>query len=231
MKYLHYFMGILCAFCLMIIFLITSVEAVAYWTPGYYDSEYSKYGVADTVLMEQEDLLMVTEEMMAYLRGDRADLHVPTVVNGVPREFFNEREMAHMADVQGLFLAAIMLRRICAGLAVLCIAVLIFTKAALRRLLPRTFCMGTLLFFGVTAALTALISTDFTKYFILFHKMFFHNDLWILNPATDLLINIVPEPFFMDTALRIAITFAVMTALLFFGSLFVLIYDRKRKIS
>ena len=53
-------------------------------------------------------------------------------------------------------------------------------------------------------------ASDFSKYFIVFHHIFFDNDLWILNPATDLLINIVPEPFFMDTALRIGITFGLM---------------------
>ena len=44
MKYFQHFLGILCAFCLMIIFLITSVEAVAYWTPGYYEKEYENIG-------------------------------------------------------------------------------------------------------------------------------------------------------------------------------------------
>ena len=45
MKYFQHFLGILCAFCLMIIFLITSVEAVAYWTPGYYEKEYENIGI------------------------------------------------------------------------------------------------------------------------------------------------------------------------------------------
>ena len=71
----------------MIIFLITSVEAVAYWTPDYYEKEYEKYGVAEDVNMEMEDLLDVTQEMMAFLRGKRADLHVPTTVGGAQRDF------------------------------------------------------------------------------------------------------------------------------------------------
>ena len=183
MKLLEHFLGVLCAFCLMIIFLITSVEAVAYWTPGYYEHEYSKYNVTEAVRMEMDDLLEVTDEMMAYLRGDREDLHVDTIVNGEPREFFNAREIAHMEDVRGLFIGALM--------------------------------AGTGLFFLITAGLAALISTDFTKYFVIFHHIFFDNDLWLLDARTDLLINIVPEPFFMDTAARIGITFAGMTALLF----------------
>lgn len=60
---------------------------MAYWTPGYYEHEYSKYNVTEAVRMEMDDLLEVTDEMMAYLRGNREDLHVDTIVNGEPREF------------------------------------------------------------------------------------------------------------------------------------------------
>ena len=40
---LSYALGILFSFCLIVTLLITSVEAVTYWTPGYYEREYSKY--------------------------------------------------------------------------------------------------------------------------------------------------------------------------------------------
>lgn len=99
--------GIVCAFCLMIAFLITSVEAVVYWTPGYFETEYETYQVPETVHMQMDDLLYVTEEMMAYLRGNRDDLHIDTVVDGQEREFFNEREIAHMEDVRELFIGAL----------------------------------------------------------------------------------------------------------------------------
>lgn len=93
--YLSWLLGLICAFSLMIVFLITSVEAVAYWTPHYYENEYTRYQVADDVHMEMDDLLYVTDEMMAYLRGSRDDLNIDTVVDGTPREFFNAREKAH----------------------------------------------------------------------------------------------------------------------------------------
>lgn len=213
MKHIHTLIGILCAFALMITLLITSVEAVTYWTPGYYEKEYTKYNVTEAVHMEMDDLLDVTHEMMAYLRGDREDLHVPTIVNGQPRAFFNEREIAHMEDVRGLFLAAIAIRRACLVGIAAGIALLLALKADIRRVLPQTICAGTLLFFGVLAALALIISTNFTKYFIIFHEIFFNNDLWILDPSTDLLINIVPEPFFVDTAARIGLTYGVSVAL------------------
>lgn len=230
MKWIHRFLGILCAFCLMIIFLFTAVEAVAYWTPGYFEKEYTKYHVAEDVNMEMKDLLYVTHEMMAFLRGDREDLHVPTIVDGVEREFFNEREIAHMEDVKGLFLSAIALRRACAVITVLSIALLFLLKARVKYVLPRMLCIGAGLFLATAAVLTGIISTDFSKYFILFHKIFFSNDLWILDQATDLLINIVPEPFFMDTAARIGITFAAMTVFLFIVCIAAIRREKNRKI-
>lgn len=216
MKYFHRLLGILMAFCLMISLFITSVEAVVYWTPGYFEKEYTKYEVLeDLPAMTMEDLLEVTEEMMDYLRGDREDLHIMTVMGGQEREFFNAREIAHMEDVQGLFLAAITIRRVCLVLCALSLVLLAAAKADLKRLLPSSICLGTGLFFGLIAALAGIISTDFTKYFIMFHHIFFDNDLWILDPATDMLINIVPEGFFMDTAGRIAFTFGSLSLILF----------------
>ena len=137
MKHLQRFAGILTAFCLMIILFFTSVEAVVYWTPGYFEKEYTKYQVLDDLpSMTMDDLLDVTDQMMAYLKGKRADLHVSTHMGGETREFFNEREIAHMEDVQGLFLKAIALRRICLVVCVVMLLFMILSKADLRTLLP-----------------------------------------------------------------------------------------------
>lgn len=228
MKPLHNALGILCAFALMITLFITSIEAVTYWTPGYYEKEYEKYNVLADVPMEMEDLLDVTTQMMAYLRGDRPDLHVPTIVDGQPREFFNDREIAHMEDVRGLFLAAIAIRRGCIGAILAALALLVLLKADVKRVLPRMLCAGTVLFFAVLAVLAGIIASDFSKYFVIFHEIFFNNDLWLLDPTTDLLINIVPEPFFMDTAARIGITFGVCVAVVFALCAAVIMHQKKR---
>lgn len=226
MKFLHYTLGLLCSFCLMIILLITSIEAVAYWTPGYYEKEYTKYNVTEAVNMEMEDLLDVTKEMMSYLKGKRENLNVQTTVGGVEREFFNEREIAHMADVQGLFLAAITIRRICLAISILCILLLVVLKSRVKQVLPKSICIGTGMFFAIICILAGIISTDFSKYFVVFHEIFFTNDLWLLDPQTDLLINIVPEPFFVDTAARIGLTYGVSVLVLLLLCVF---YIRKQK--
>ena len=211
-------LGILCAVCLMLVFLITAIEAVVYWTPGYFEAEYTKYQVLNHLpSMTMEDLLIVTDEMMAYLRGNREDLHVFTTLGGQYMEFFNAREIAHMEDVRDLFIGGLWIRRI--GLVVTAAYTVILAiwsknvperKHLLKTAVPGSLCLGTGLFFAAALFIAATVASDFSRYFVVFHHIFFHNDLWILNPATDLLINIVPEPFFMDTALRIGITFGIM---------------------
>lgn len=216
MKALYHVMGLMVAFCLMAVALITSVEAVVYWNDGYFEKEYRKYHVLQEVSMEMDDLLFVTDEMMAYLKGERDDLVVNTIVDGKERDFFNEKEKRHMEDVQGLFLGAVHLRRGAAVLMVLLGAALLLKKQAF--LLLRMLQWGIGLFIGGMAGLAALVSTDFTKYFTYFHLIFFDNMDWYLNPETDLLINIVPEGFFRDTAYTVAGLFLAVSFILWLGA-------------
>lgn len=124
-----------------------------------------------------------------------------------------------MEDVRGLFLGAIAIRRGCLLAILAALALLFCSKADWKRILPRTICVGTLIFFALLAALAGIISSNFSKYFIVFHHIFFDNDLWMLDPRTDLLINIVPEPFFMDTAARIGVVYGMSVLTVFFGCL------------
>ncbi|WP_124067250.1 TIGR01906 family membrane protein [Clostridium sp. E02] len=212
-KVLQYTIGIIFSICLMIVLLFTSVEAAVYWTPGYFEKEYAKYHVPEAVSMTMEDLLDVTGEMMSYLRGNREDLHVETTMGGVNREFFNAREIAHMEDVKGLFLGALSLRRACLLIMAICLLLLILLKTTFQTTFIKSLCIGTGLFFCLIAGIAGIISTDFTKYFILFHRIFFHNDFWMLDPSTDMLINIVPEGFFRDTVFYIG--FLTISSVLF----------------
>ena len=47
-------------------------------------------------------------------------------------------------------------------------------------------------------------ATDFDSAFTFFHHLLFTNDLWLLNPETDLLIRICPQEMFMQMGIRIA---------------------------
>lgn len=171
----------------------------------------------------------VTEEMMAYLRGDREDLVVWTTVNGEKQEFFNDREKAHMVDVQNLFLGGLTLRFSAIIVLVISLSGLIFTKGNWKRILPKSFLTGLGAFLVISGGLGVLCASDFNKYFFLFHEIFFDNDLWLLDPATDLMIRMLPEGFFFDMVIRIGSIFIGMLAILLILSMLILHRQKANK--
>ena len=113
-----------------------------------------------------------------------------------------------MEDVRGLFVGAVYLRYILIAVSILCIIAVKLLKGKIFCFLSNVLTFGTLFTLVITAVLVFLIAGDFEKYFIIFHHIFFNNDLWMLDPATDNLINIVPQGFFMDMSKRIMIVFS-----------------------
>ena len=132
MKIVHWFLGMTAILSVIVILLISSFEIGIYSDFGWYEKEYEKYNVTEDLEMKMDDVMDVTEEMMAYLRGDREGLVVWTTVNGEKQEFFNDREKAHMVDVQNLFLGGLTLRFSAIIVLVISLSGLIFTKGELE---------------------------------------------------------------------------------------------------
>lgn len=227
MKILHWLVSMVAVFAGIIIILISSFELGIYGGFGFYEKEYAKYEVTDDLEMEMPDVMYVTEEMMAYLRGNRDDLVVETIVDGSSREFFNDREKAHMVDVKNLFLGGLKLRMIAIVVLIISIVLLVLMKAKLMRILAKAYQIGLVLFAALGGVAAYLFATDFTKYFYLFHEIFFTNDLWLLDPETDLMIRMLPEGFFFDMVTRIGIIFGGCILVLLVSSMICGYFVRK----
>ncbi len=63
--------------------------------------------------------------------------------------------------------------------------------------------------------LGALIMLNFDKAFVVFHQLFFDNDLWLFDPATDPVIKILPDTFFLHCALLIILLVILGSIILF----------------
>lgn len=72
--------------------------------------------------------------------------------------------------------------------------------------------LAAVLIFALIVLIASLI--DFTEVFTIFHKIFFDNDLWILYPDEDNLINIMQEDVFADAAIWIGGIWAACALLL-----------------
>lgn len=222
MKGLQWVLSELASVAMLIILIISSFEIGAYSNFGWYEKTYVKYNVLDDLEMEMSDAMQVTKEMMSYLRGNRAHLVVKTNVNGEEREFFNDREKAHMIDVKNLFIGGMWLRRGAILTLAISFLVLIKTNADWKRLLPKSFLITIGNFIGITLAAGILFMTDFHRYFMVFHEIFFTNDLWLLDPDTDLLIRMLPEGFFLDMVKRIGLIFIILMVIVLVISVVIL---------
>lgn len=150
-----------------------------------------------------------------YLTGKR-DVFQFTYkdANGNVVECFHDYEAEHMADCRRLILLAADLRWILGGISL----VLIIMCIALRKDREKII-SGILAGFALTAAayLAMLVwgLVDFDGLFTTFHRIAFTNDLWILNPGTDLLIRLMPTEFFVKLGIRLMLGIAAIALALF----------------
>ncbi|MGI5885510.1 MAG: TIGR01906 family membrane protein [Candidatus Spyradocola sp.] len=181
---------------------------------SFYAYEYEKYGQAETIGISDEGLMRVTNALLDYLWGTRDTLDMQAEIGGQLREVFTQREKDHMVDVRNLVMLArtVMVAAFVAGASLFVLAYFLGKK---QKGGVRAAGIGYLAGAGSlvlgTAAIVFLAMQDFTGVFIRFHEIFFTNDLWLLN-ADDMLIQIVPEPFFADCAALIAAVFGVGAA-------------------
>lgn len=72
----------------------------------------------------------------------------------------------------------------------------------------REYLWGHLRALLVIALMTLVIGAgcmiNFDASFRIFHRIFFTNNLWIFDPRSDYMINMLPEGFFFDFVIRIA---------------------------
>ncbi|WP_168171578.1 TIGR01906 family membrane protein [Oribacterium sp. C9] len=230
MKTIHHsFLSIIFSLMFIFILFVTSFEAVCYWTPDFYRNEFIKYDVTGSLYawmgetMSLDDMCDVIDQTMIYLRGNRENLIIETNIDGQPAQFYNDNEKSHMADVSDLFGKCIFLRSIFI-LSCLAISGYLVVIAGIRGALyyiSRGYIQVCMLILLMVIGIGLLAATDFTKYFTIFHKIFFSQGNWMFDPRESRMINMLPEGFFSDCALKIVMTFiGSVTALLILSSAF-----------
>ena len=205
MKQTQKISAVIMMFLLIGVLLLTSFQVAIYGDNQYrfYEREYKKYQVADSLNMTMDNIMDVTDQMMAYLIGNKAELSVITDVDGETQDFFNEQDRFHMGEVKNLFLGGLKIRNIMLVAVLLILILLAARKADMIKLLPRAYFVTLGITGVITIVLGGLFASDFDKYFRIFHEIFFDNDQWMFDPATDYMIRMLPEGFFYDFVFRI----------------------------
>ena len=219
---LGFFTAVLMSFSL----LVAAAYSALYLNPGYMEREYIKYDVlsklpCEMTMSDEDGLMAVSDHMMDFLlHGEQAEeLQIEVMIDGEIQPFFSEQELEHMMDVRDIFMITIRLFAFCLIGAIM---LQLISRIAVCHDEPKIFrysdgvgiIAGTLTVLAGFAAAVIGVSRDFTTAFDWMHHRLFSNLLWLMDPNDNLLVNIVPEGFFSDTAIRIGIIYVILMLLM-----------------
>ena len=191
---------------LMAVHMLLSVVMFVGLNPDIYRKSQIADNVSEYAEINQETLDRVTAGLIDYMGDSRDDLVILSD-DGI-NELFNVKEKTHMVDVKALFVLG---KDINTAIFIILVLIMIFYLAYDRNGMKKHFmkyCAVTLsIILGVWIIIALLAIIDFSSFWTTFHKIFFTNDLWILNPRTDLLIRMMPQRFFIRIVIHILMRF------------------------
>lgn len=186
---------------LFIFFLLNALEYIAYDLDYYHDYQV-EHEIDFATGQSQEYLNQVSEDIVQYLQNGEESLM---------RRHFSENEVVHMVDVFYLFELERLVKILSFIILVLIVAYGIVKRNLLYLLKIAGITIGILVLIVVFIALFA--SLYWREAFTIFHQIFFTNDLWLMDPQTDLMIQMMPSSFFMGMGIRIMVKTIIDLAL------------------
>lgn len=208
--------------CFIVAALIFSVQLVCF-DRGYYKDFYAQSGLAEELGVKEETLNEAMEMMLGYLDGSRDSMDGTMVRNGETVEVYNTREKLHMKDVRQLYRNALLAGWISlAGFFVLGLLLWVLDRSSWLFFACRGIVQAAACFLVMLCVIAFWCLTNFDSFWTSFHLLFFDNDLWLLNPATDFMIDICPENLFFGMVMRIVGLFLVFFAPVTGGALWLL---------
>jgi len=220
-KLVYFSLGIF----LSLFLLLSAIEFVSFNT-NHYLQQYEKNNISARVKIDESNLKYVTDSIVLYLRDDLESLNIEALWDNEKRAVFSEREIEHMKDVKNLFVLGRRVRRI-SLLAILCIVIgIVKLDKDWRKNLSKVLVYAGVSNYALLLGLYICMRYDFSKYFDYFHLLFFSNDLWILDPSKEILVQILPETFFYSTAVKIALTFFIPLTILGLSSSYYLFFRK-----
>ncbi|SCG83184.1 hypothetical protein DW1_1614 [Proteiniborus sp. DW1] len=212
---------ILISLSLPIVLLLTDVEIITF-DLDFYERKYDEYNIPEVTGIEKKNLMTITGEMLDYLKNNREDLIIFAEVNGKTEQVFKEREILHMIDVKDLFSNGYIIRNAMLVVFLISLSWLVIYN---RRAIGKALIASSVWPMVLMCILAVLMYVDFHKYFTYFHYIFFTNDLWLLDPNTDILIQMLPLEFFSSIAFKILACFVVELLIVLVGGI---ILNKKR---
>ena len=232
MKKMSWITGVL--LCAMIVLSALGSVCNAVWQIAIdetFYNEQSRAAVKAAMGYETEEEVtayigLTTEEqknfaeiMSAYILGEDQSIDLPFYVS--------TDEVRHMIDVRGLLWSVRDLGKTCLTMGTVLAVIAAWTSARLKeRGKVTTIAVlsgAAVVELAVMSVTRNLNKSGFAHMFAKMHEALFTNDLWLMNPAEDILIRIMPQQLFEQgmlnaagTALRMTLIVTVALLVIYF---------------
>lgn len=148
------------------------------------------------IMIDKEQLLLMTtlskSELMAQYRELLAYLNFPWIHTLQLANFpMSESGMKHFVEVKHLFLVNSLVFLLTLIPTIWFVYHVVNTRTTWRFIRPMQVAMA------VPFVIACVMAAGFDRFFIVFHEVLFRNADWVFNPATDPIINVLPETFFL----------------------------------
>jgi len=181
------------------VFLVTSTVRWVAQDSWFYKQGFRTYEVTETTGLTLAQLDAIADDMVLYFEDDRTNLNIQVTVDGEDTALFTPQETEHMRDVKNLMTALFRVNEVSLAILLAYIGgVVLWTRERSPRQLAKSALAGVGVAFAVVAVLGVFALTGFDAAWTKFHEIAFRNDLWQLDPDTDHLIQLFPEPFWED---------------------------------
>ena len=201
-RILYFFLGMIAFISLLCSIAASSVTNEALMTQGFL--QHAQTAHLGVVASRYGDY---AHGLCQYLDGKTDVTRITDPETGETVPAFSDRENAHLSDVRGIVRFLKAARYVGGGAAIAALALLYFLQKTERpRMLMdavRGFSHSALFLLLSASALAVWGIVNFDGLFVTFHKVVFTNDLWLLNPNTDVLLALMPLPFFTWYVLEI----------------------------
>jgi integral membrane protein (TIGR01906 family) len=188
------------------IFVLLSAFDFVVFDISYFESKFIQNNTMEETGLNLDQLISVSQKTLDYLKDKRDDLTIYEELNGQEIQVFEERELHHMEDVKELFRIGFLIKNLTMVL-VLVAGLFLLTKD--KKTLYKSIKNGSLMFTAIIVFIGIYAYVDFERAFVIFHEILFDNDLWLLDPNEDIMIQMLPINFFMGIGVKTAFLFIV----------------------
>lgn len=192
--------------------LLTGSIAAPILVRGFYYAQIDALELEEASGLSKAEIRNAYDEVLDYCTGKSDEFSVGVLP-------FSDEGASHFADCRKLFILDFEIF----GVSLLLIATLSIYR---RRRGLHEFCGRSPAFWGAAGicgaicAAAALAATDFDRAFEVFHGIFFPGkDNWIFAPKLDPIIRLMPEAFFRNCAILIALLIALVSAIIIISDL------------